>query len=126
MIDEVLSKHIRFQFESEDQDAKQVSRLYSFEDLYDFELIHLDSLYKQYHKKYEGESLFEDEGNEVDSDLKLKLDAIKHVFNHKKGLKKKEKEFEASQEIKQKLKDAIKNTTTSISNDEIEKMIHDF
>lgn len=123
MIDEVLSKHIRFQFENEDENM--ASRIYSFEDLYDFKLNQLDTLYKQYHKKYEGESLFEDIENEADSDLKLKLDAIKHVFNHKKGLKKKEKEYEASQEIKQKLKDAIKNTT-SVTNDELEKMLDDF
>ena len=66
------------------------------------------------------------EEKKADDDLKLKLDAIKHVFQYKQQQEKKEKEYKASQEIKQKLKDALRNTTESLSNEEIEKMVHDF
>lgn len=91
MLDELLEKKIRFEYEGE---------IKTLEDLYDFNIDELNSLYKRYNKEYEGEGLFDDK---KDESINLKLQAIKHVYEYKTEQEAKKIESQKHKEIRERL-----------------------
>ena len=115
LFDDILVNKIRFEYKG----------LISLEDLYDLTSEELNELYKKYNKEYTGEGLLE-ESNE-NKTLKVKMDAIKHVFEYKEKMKKEHQEEIKLKQRKDKLVKVLEEkelqSLSKMSKEDLEDML---
>lgn len=113
--DDILVNRIRFEYKG----------LISLEDLYGLSSEELNELYKKYNKEYAGEGLIEE--SRENKILKMKMDAIKHVFDYKEKMKKEHQEEIKQKQRKDKLMKALEEkelqSLSKMSKEDLEDML---